>query len=873
MKSAIFALMLTLTITLSSALVALPVTTAQEGTTMKTYAFINATPNPVGVGQEVLLHIGITHPLALQPEGWVGLTVTVTKPDNTTQTLGPFTTDSTGGTGGIIVPDQVGTYRLQTHFPQQKIPSTASPGGATGTATATLANTTMLASDSAIMTLVVQQDPVPIYPANPIPTEYWSRPIDAQLKEWYGIGGSWLIPQNWFQPFNFAAPDNQGPESAHILWTKAYTRGGQVGGALGDIVSETIDPHSFEIGDAYEGKWNNALIVAGIGYYKAMESSVSSATGTPYTAVNLRTGEELWTKTFLNNQTIDRAQLMYWDTYDFHGVYDYLIPIVGSTWYFFDSYTGNLHYTLTHVPSGNIVNGPKGEILIYTTNLAQGWMTMWNSTNIPALYSSSDPGSMGWGQWRPFGKEIDATGPVSGPGPNNPLGLNGYQWNISIPTDLTGNVQAVLDDRIIGSSLPAYTGTQSGRSLTEVTFWGISIDPATKGHLIFENTWQAPAEWAAGGVTTWVQGLTANGEDGVIVLGARELTKFYGFSTDTGQFLWETESQISLDNDAYLNWYGIPRERPVTITNGKMISMGIGGIVYCYDIKTGELVWKYKATDAYSEFLFGNNWWLYPLFATDGKIYIGSLEHSPIDPRPRGAPFIALDVETGAEVFRVNGLFRQSLWGGRAIIGDSVILTQDTYDQRVYAVGKGPSAMTVEAPLAATPLGYSVVIRGSVVDVSPGTSSADLTLRFPNGVPVVSDASMSDWMLYVYKQFSRPTNASGVEVTLSVLDANNNYREIGNTTSDSNGFFTFNWKPDIEGQYVVHASFAGSAAYWPSNAETSFAVDSAAPTSAPTDAPAQSTADIYFIPAIAGLFVLIIIVLALVVMLMLRKRP
>ena len=334
----------------------------------------------------------------------------------------------------------------------------------------------------------------------------------------------------------------------------------------------------------------------------------------------------------------------------------------------------------------------------------------------------------------------------------------------------------------------------------------------------------------------------------------------------------ENRRTTSLDNDAYLNWYGIPRERPVTIAYDKLISTGIGGAVYCYDIKTGDLLWEYKAVDPYSEFLFGNNWWLFPLFVTDGKIYFGSLEHSPIDPRPRGAPFLALDVETGEDVFSVNGLFHQSLWGGQAKIGDSVILTQDTYDQRVYAVGKGPSAITVEAPMTAISKGSSLVIRGKVIDVSPGTKSDDLTLRFPNGVPAVSDASMNDWMLYVYKNFPRPMNASGVEVTLSVLDANTNYREIGTTTGDSNGFFTFNWKPDVEGQYTVYAAFTGSESYWTSNAVTSFAVDTAAATPAPTAAPAQSAADMYFVPAIAGIIAAIIIVGA-VLLLALRKRP
>jgi hypothetical protein len=206
-------------------------------------------------------------------------------------------------------------------------------------------------------------------------------------------------------------------------------------------------------------------------------------------------------------------------------------------------------------------------------------------------------------------------------------------------------------------------------------------------------------------------------------------------------------------------------------------------------------------------------------------------------------------------------------------MGDSIYATMDTYYQRIYAVGKGPSETTVVASPKVTGFGSSVQIEGMVTDVSPGTSSDSLALRFPNGVPAVSDASMSEWMLYVYKQFSRPSNATGVPVTLSVVDSNGNYREIGTATSSADGFFSFNWKPDISGQYQVYASFGGSAAYYPSHAVTSFAVDPAHPTDAPAATPIQSPADIYFLPAIAGLFVLVIVVAIVLALLMLRKHP
>jgi hypothetical protein len=155
-----------------SLIAAFPISNAQTNTPIKTYAFIGTTPNPVGVSQEVLLHIGISEATAGTSFQWKGLTVTVTKPDNTTETLGPFSTDATGGTGSIYVPSMVGTYQFQTHFPAQNMAIAFAGVGAIPYA----------ASDSPIQTLVVQQDPITYYPGAPLPTEYWNRPINAQFE-------------------------------------------------------------------------------------------------------------------------------------------------------------------------------------------------------------------------------------------------------------------------------------------------------------------------------------------------------------------------------------------------------------------------------------------------------------------------------------------------------------------------------------------------------------------------------------------------------------------------------------------------------------------------------------------------------------------
>lgn len=468
-------------------------------------------------------------------------------------------------------------------------------------------------------------------------------------------------------------------------------------------------------------------------------------------------------------------------------------------------------------------------------------MTLWNSTKVinPQTYGSSQDGS--WGRYISGSRVYDAAG--------------GIQWNVTIPSGLTGSVRATfINDRLIGMDL----------SGSQVTVWGIDLSVGCEGRLLFKTTWNKPSAWVEGDKT--IEWMASSQEDYVGTLYSKETNENYGISLTTGKLIWGPTPP-----EYYLNSLDDTKSGARCIAYGKLYSASCSGTVYCYDVQSGALLWTYNATDPYQEILWANNWWMRPLFITDGKLYVSHYEHSPIDPRPRGGPFICLNATTGEEIFRIDGMFRSTRWGGRALIGDSIIATTDTYDMRIYAIGKGPSATTVNAPNMGIPKGSSVLISGSVMDVSPGTKDDSLAMRFPNGVPAVADESQSSWMLYVYKQFPKPTDVSGVQVTLNVIDSNNNYRNIGTTTTDEDGFFSYSWVPDIEGKYNVIAIFEGSEAYWSSHAKAAFVVDPAPVT--PTAEPDEpSVADQYFIPAIAGIFVLIIIVLVLLVIMMLKKK-
>ncbi len=803
--------------------IAFPVTNAQLDVPyvstgkFKTQAFIGALPNPVGVGQEVLLHVGIQQQLATAALGWWGLSVTIERPDGKVDKITDIKTDSTGATGTVYIPSIAGTYYLQSYFPEQRMPSTA--GGIP-------ANTTMLASYSPKLTLIVQETPIPYYPASPLPSEYWTRPINAQLREWSQIAGSSWMDNEY----------NEAPESPHVLWTRPYTIGGLVGGDLGD--------HSFEHGDAYEGKWSNRLILAGKLYYADGPYERPTVTH----CVDLRTGQELWARTLLDNRTITTGQLVYWSSYNYHGVFEYLWVIVGTTWYGFNAFTGEQQCQINNVTTGTNIIGPNGVIFRYNISLTTGRMTFWNQSAFVSLAGS-------WGsaidnQYTLNASATNATG--------WPTARTSRAWtiNFTFPTGLPGSVRAVkFGDKVVG-------GTATS---TQVITWAFSLKPGQEGQLLYNKTWIPPSSWAENNVTfaTYGSSWTLTDMDANIgLIWTKEELTHYAFDLNTGNFLWKASQP-----HPYLDTYSIGRR----IAYGKMYSVGQAGQIHCWDITNGNLLWIYNATDRYSDFLWGNYWSEDILFVQGGKIYFFHSEHSPVNPLFRGAPTICLNATTGEEIWRVDGLFRKTDWGGAPIMGDSVIAMYNSYDQQIYAIGKGPSAMTISAGPKTSVFGSSVIIEGFVTDVSPGTKQTGIALRFPNGVPAVSDESQGEWMKHVYAQFQRPKDVKGVQVTICVLDSNNNYREIGKTTADADGYYSFQWVPDIEGKYVVYASFDGSASYYGSHATTSFAVDPAPPAPAEPEPEPPSMTDTYVI-GLGIAIIIAVVVVGAVLALILRKR-
>ncbi len=161
---------------------------------------------------------------------------------------------------------------------------------------------------------------------------------------------------------------------------------------------------------------------------------------------------------------------------------------------------------------------------------------------------------------------------------------HGYDLNVTIPELQGSSNPSILkifpNDRIIGGSV-----RQRNK---EYTYGALNLDRSKGaiGTLLFNTTWTPPSEWVNGNITVsgFSGGWCAWGEqDNVAVLFGKENRVHYGFSLETGNFLWETAPEH------YLNAWDDSLNVARMIANGKFYSTSISGIVNCYDVKDGKL--------------------------------------------------------------------------------------------------------------------------------------------------------------------------------------------------------------------------------------------------------------------------------------------
>jgi outer membrane protein assembly factor BamB len=787
----------------------LPTTKAGD---IPTYAFLAAAPNPIGVGQDCTISFWLNEfpPTANGALGdrWENMKLEITKPDGTTETLGPYRSDPVGSYFITYTPNQVGNYSMQFIFPGQNI---------TGTRYGQPINNYYKPSESRVLTLEVTEEPVTHWQETPLPTDYWTRPINSNNREWYQISGNWLFKgcdtSKAFtaQGYN---PYTTAPNTAHIVWTKEITFGGEVGGF--DASTQ------YYTGLSYEGKWNPPVIMQGRLYYNLpLANSPSSG---QFACVDIRTGETLWTAT----GSITNGQIFDYESPNQHGAHAYLWNCPSSwwgpasNWTMYDAFTGTQLLTFYNTQNPGVITAAEnGDLICYVLNAQANWLVKWNSTKaIPA-------GQSGWSWSVSRGASYDWN--------------NGIEWNSTIP-DVAGSqsISRYSDDVIWASS---FLMSEVPPITVDVTY---DVSNEAKGtQLSVKNHTDMIDPGAYAG------GIGPMGE-GVYTIYSKEKLQWFAYDVVTGARVWGPTERYENDWGMYVSVLG----GEAWIAEGKLLAQAYDGCIHCFDITDGTELWTYYAGSAGFETPYGT----YPFYSgptiADEKVYSTTGEHSPGDPLWRGEAIHCVDLNTGEGIWNISG------WYTGPVVADGYLLTLNGADNRIYSFGKGQTETTVTASPKVSTFGDGVLVEGTVMDQSPGASM---------NTPAIADEYMSEWMEYVYMQQSKPYNVKGVEVVLETIDPNGNFYEIGRTTSDENGMFKYMFTPEVPGEYTIIASFEGSDSYFSSLAETAIGVGDA-PTPAPTEEPvAAPMTDTYVLAFGSAALVAIIIGFAILI-LMARKR-
>ncbi len=478
--------------------------------------------------------------------------------------------------------------------------------------------------------------------------------------------------------------------------------------------------------------------------------------------------------------------------------------------------------------------------------------------------------------------------------------LTTYDWNISLPwlntmppppatpSAVTGqivqpptgsnpvSILAVKYGDVMlcrNGSLPVGFGaTKAGYPQLPYTYFAVNLNSSVGaiGSILWMKTYNPPA-----GNVTLLQS-AVDFQTGVFTLYSLETIQFQGYSLNTGQLLWTTPTA------AAFNYYYDPGQPPPgVVAYGNLYVDGFGGILYCFNDVTGQLVYTWGNGGEGNSTYAGLNtpYGVYPTqiqSIANGVVYLATDEHTIPDPLYKGAEATAVNATTGQQIWALSEY--PSEWTSSAApqwaTADGYITCMNGYVNQIYSIGRGPSATTVSAPNLGVTTATPVTITGTVMDISSGTTQSQQAADFPHGVPCASDASMQSWMGYVYQDQAEPTNFTGVQVQLAVLDSNGNHYPIGYATTDQSGSYRLTWTPSITGNYTIFATFAGTNGYYSSAAETFVYAGSPAATAAPTATPLTGIATQSTIEYVGIAIIIVIIVgIAVIALLVTRKHP
>jgi hypothetical protein len=823
------------------------------GFTHPTEAILSFTPNPIGFGQQLLVNAFLTPPLP-NPQFHTGYQFIFTKPDGTKETVvkNSFRADTT--TWFNYVPDQVGTWTLEFVFLGSYFPpgnySTVEGSWITPAWYSFPQGSYYSPSSAGPFNFTVQADYVMSWPPAPLPSDYWTRPVSPENREWMTIlgwypsaglvGGSdsayhgdwyaWPDQTNKYMNIYQFTPYVQAPNTAHVVWRRQGGIGGLTGGTMG------VQSVSSGSGGA------PTIVYAGRCYQTVTRYDSAGNKVSLWECYDLRTGQVYWDQNMTGKP----------------------IPNIVMTYAGVAHETGSTHMSargvyLGAVSGGRLIQYSPNDGAVYQ-NISISPLTSATFYNDPFFLSVYNMGNTTVPKYRLINWSLGFDYGAGGSMIN--IGMR-VATNISWPMSSMGTVD-------YETGVAVFTNSISVNSLSSTDWAG--TPPIIDTLLTAYNLLTGALMWNK---TTGIQYMISSGSTAVADQGRFAVRfedgLFHCWDLRNGDHLWKQE----------LTSYPWGRYGSYNIASygGVLFATQYDGVV-AVNWTDGTIAWRYHNEAPYSFETPYQNY--YPFFTgveiADGKVYAYNSEHTPTQPLTRGWQLHCINFTTGEGIWNITG----SMSPGA--IADGYLTASCSYDSYMYVFGKGQSATTVSAPDTAVAKGTAVLIKGTVMDMSPGdqgsitnpTARLDSTTK-AGTVPCVDVSSMTTQMEYLYLQ--RPIDGlnhdqimTGVPVTLTAIGSDGSVTVIGTTTTNGYyGTFSMPWTPPNEGTYTIIASFAGDDSYGSSSGATSLSVGPAPASQQAIEIPTPVDYTMTIVYAAIAIIIAVVIAVAVAVILLRRR--
>ncbi len=802
---------------------------------VETVPYLSFRPTTIGINQIFLVNMWLTPPPHVA-RYYSDFKVTITKPSGEQHVV---TMDSYRGDGTAWfewIADEVGTWKLKLDFPGGYFPAgnyTVYGGAFVGPQVNSFDETVYYEpSSTGEQTLIVQEDIAYSWPDLGLPTDYWTRPVSPEHRDWWPIlgnypatgivggGSNWPTETNIYTtPTYDFTPYVQAPNTAHVVWKRQGDIAGLIGGTMGQT--------------SFEARVGTPNIIYAGRCYDTYQKMISDEFRSTWRCYDLRTGEVYWetpvtTTTsmgFFGPMTVSLVPTMLYYGTEARAT----VPGGGA-------YPGTVQVELMYVGGGRLIRYDPWDGHV-TFNMSIAPLSTGTYYNTYPFFLTVQ--NLGGGNRRLINWTISGTH----------VGMAyRYDYSLGVVNNITwpwSNLGSVQDFEsgiavTVSSITPPATGSSTQTRLTAVSMitgaelWDTTID---------ERIYSGSCSVADHGK---VAVLSMNGY-------------FLAYDLQTGNLAWKSEAMDYPWGQPAFGAYDI------TSAYGMLYRQAYDG-VYAFDWDDGKRVWKYQAPTPYefeTPYIDENGESVYSFnsgaFVADGKLFTVNSEHTTTEPITRGWKIHCIDAYTGEGIWNMTGQMSPGA------VADGYLTASSSYDGYMYVFGKGQSATTVTATPKTPAQGATVLIEGTVLDQSPAQSST----------PCVSKESMALQMEYLHMQHpiagvKGDGIIEGVPVKLTAIGSDGNYIDIGTTTTSGYyGTFGLAWTPTEEGTYEIIASFEGDDSYGSSAAATVVSVGPAASASVPIEPATESTllTTVAIIAAVA-----IVAVVAVVGFWILKKR-